>query len=175
MRPTGADHPHPRPEQDTLRRLVGLRIARELHDSLTHSISIVKLQAGVAVHLARKRGTEVEPALLAIQEASGEAMRELRGIEVIGEAADGRAGVELVREHTPDVVLMDVQMPLMTGIEATREIASGPALGGVHVVVLTNYRLDEYVFDALRADAAGFLLKDTEPAEPAGHRGRGER
>ncbi|MEV7106035.1 response regulator transcription factor [Streptomyces atroolivaceus] len=87
------------------------------------------------------------------------------GIEVIGEAADGRAGVELVREHTPDVALMDVQMPLMTGIEATREIASDPALGGVHVVILTNYGLDEYVFDALRAGAAGFLLKDTEPAE----------
>ncbi|MFD8797751.1 response regulator transcription factor [Streptomyces atroolivaceus] len=87
------------------------------------------------------------------------------GIEVIGEAADGRAGVELVREHTPDVVLMDVQMPLTTGIEATREIASDPALGGVHVVILTNYGLDEYVFDALRAGAAGFLLKDTEPAE----------
>ncbi|MFC8593614.1 response regulator [Streptomyces atroolivaceus] len=87
------------------------------------------------------------------------------GIEVIGEAADGRAGVDLVREHTPDVVLMDVQMPLMTGIEATREIASDPALGGVHVVILTNYGLDEYVFDALRAGAAGFLLKDTEPAE----------
>lgn len=87
------------------------------------------------------------------------------GIEVVGEAADGRTGVELVRGHTPDVVLMDVQMPVMTGIEATREIAADPALAGVHVVILTNYGLDEYVFDALRAGAAGFLLKDTEPAE----------
>ncbi|MEU9060878.1 response regulator transcription factor [Streptomyces sp. NPDC048430] len=86
-------------------------------------------------------------------------------IEVTGEAADGRAGVELVRAHTPDVVLMDVQMPVMTGIDATREIAADPALDGVHVVILTNYGLDEYVFDALRAGAAGFLLKDTEPAE----------
>ncbi|MFJ8885205.1 response regulator [Streptomyces sp. NPDC102402] len=87
------------------------------------------------------------------------------GIEVTGEAADGRAGVELVRRHTPDVVLMDVQMPVMTGIEATREIAADPALADVHVVILTNYGLDEHVFDALRAGAAGFLLKDTEPAE----------
>ncbi|AWL41625.1 MULTISPECIES: response regulator [Streptomyces] len=87
------------------------------------------------------------------------------GIDVVGEAADGRQGVEEVRRHTPDVVLLDVQMPVMTGIEATRAIASDPALAGVHVVILTNYGLDEYVFDALRAGAAGFLLKDTEPAE----------
>lgn len=87
------------------------------------------------------------------------------GIEVTGEAADGRAGLELVRRHRPDVALIDVQMPVMTGIEATREIADDPALAGVHVVILTNYGLDEYVFDALRAGAAGFLLKDTEPAE----------
>ncbi|MFE5245061.1 MULTISPECIES: response regulator [unclassified Streptomyces] len=87
------------------------------------------------------------------------------GIEVTGEAADGRAGLELVRRHRPDVALIDVQMPVMTGIEATREIAADPALAGVHVVILTNYGLDEYVFDALRAGAAGFLLKDTEPAE----------
>nr|WP_272919781.1 response regulator transcription factor [Streptomyces sp. SID4941] len=87
------------------------------------------------------------------------------GIDVVGEAADGRQGVEEVRRHTPDVVLLDVQMPVMTGIEATRAIASDPALADVHVVILTNYGLDEYVFDALRAGAAGFLLKDTEPAE----------
>ncbi|MFF7576976.1 DNA-binding response regulator, NarL/FixJ family, contains REC and HTH domains [Streptomyces sp. 136MFCol5.1] len=87
------------------------------------------------------------------------------GIEVIGEAADGRQGVELARLHIPDVVLVDVQMPLMSGIEATRRIAADPQLVGVHVVILTNYGLDAYVFDALRAGAAGFLLKDTEPAE----------
>ncbi|WP_328906731.1 response regulator transcription factor [Streptomyces sp. NBC_00234] len=86
-------------------------------------------------------------------------------IEVVGEAADGREGVELARRTTPDVALIDVQMPVMTGIEATREIAADPRLAGVHVVILTNYGLDEYVFDALRAGAAGFLLKDTEPAE----------
>lgn len=87
------------------------------------------------------------------------------GIEVIGEAADGRQGVELARRHVPDVALVDVQMPAMSGIEATREIAADPLLAGVHVVILTNYGLDAYVFDALRAGAAGFLLKDTEPAE----------
>ncbi|MGY4902667.1 response regulator [Streptomyces sp. 900116325] len=87
------------------------------------------------------------------------------GIEVIGEAADGRQGVELARLHIPDVALVDVQMPLMSGIEATRRIAADPQLAGVHVVILTNYGLDAYVFDALRAGAAGFLLKDTEPAE----------
>ncbi|MCX5339668.1 response regulator [Streptomyces atratus] len=82
------------------------------------------------------------------------------GIEVIGEAVDGRHGLELARLHTPDVALVDVQMPVMGGIEATREIAADPLLAGVHVVILTNYGLD-----ALRAGAAGFLLKDTEPAE----------
>ncbi|GGV36125.1 DNA-binding response regulator [Streptomyces longisporoflavus] len=87
------------------------------------------------------------------------------GIEVVGEAADGEHGVALVRECVPDVVLIDVQMPVMTGIEATRLIAADPRLRGVRVVILTNYGLDEYVFDALRAGASGFLLKDTEPAD----------
>ncbi|GGX52827.1 response regulator [Streptomyces fructofermentans] len=87
------------------------------------------------------------------------------GIEVVGEAADGEQGLALVRAHVPDVVLIDVQMPVMTGIEATRRIAADPALSGVRVVMLTNYGLDEYVFEALRAGACGFLLKDTEPAD----------
>ncbi|ALC19666.1 response regulator [Streptomyces pristinaespiralis] len=87
------------------------------------------------------------------------------GIEVVAEAADGRQGLEQARRHVPDVALVDVQMPVMTGIEATRHIAADPLLTDVHVVILTNYGLDEYVFDALRAGAAGFLLKDTEPAE----------
>ncbi|MET4924788.1 response regulator transcription factor [Streptomyces sp. PSRA5] len=87
------------------------------------------------------------------------------GIEVVGEAADGQRGLDLVRRSVPDVALIDVQMPVMTGIETTRHIAADPALAGVHVVILTNYGLDEYVFDALRAGAAGFLLKDTEPVE----------
>ncbi|MFE4851060.1 response regulator transcription factor, partial [Streptomyces sp. NPDC056689] len=87
------------------------------------------------------------------------------GIEVVGEAADGEQGVALVREHVPDIALVDVQMPVMSGIEATRRIAADPRLSGVRVVILTNYGLDEYVFDALRAGASGFLLKDTEPED----------
>ncbi|MEU1053946.1 response regulator transcription factor [Streptomyces sp. NPDC005876] len=87
------------------------------------------------------------------------------GIEVVGEAADGLRGVELVRTEVPDIALIDVQMPVMTGIEATRRIAADPALAAVRVVILTNYGLDQYVFDALRAGAGGFLLKDTEPAD----------
>src|SRR6185295_5370919 len=86
------------------------------------------------------------------------------GIEVVAEAGDGQQGVELARRHVPDVVLLDVQMPVLDGIGATRLIAADPRLAGVHVVILTNYGLDEYVFDALRAGASGFLLKDTEPA-----------
>jgi DNA-binding NarL/FixJ family response regulator len=87
------------------------------------------------------------------------------GIEVVGEAADGEEGVALVRAQVPDVALVDVQMPVMSGIEATRRIAADPALAPVRVVILTNYGLDEYVFEALRAGASGFLLKDTEPAD----------
>ncbi|MEW9529871.1 response regulator [Microbispora sp. NPDC049125] len=86
-------------------------------------------------------------------------------IEVVGEAADGRQGVALAREHKPDVALIDVQMPVMDGIEATRQIAADERLSDVHVVILTNFGLDEYVFDALRAGATGFLVKDTEPTD----------
>ena len=80
-------------------------------------------------------------------------------------AGDGRAAVELVRRELPDVVLMDVRMPVMDGIEATRVIAADPRLAGSRVVILTTYELDEYVFDGLRAGASGFLVKDTDPAE----------
>ncbi|WP_426403847.1 response regulator [Streptomyces sp. R-07] len=84
-------------------------------------------------------------------------------IEVVAEAADGKEGLELAREHLPDIALIDIQMPVVDGIEATRRIAADPALAGVHVVILTNYGMDEYVFDALRAGAAGFLVKDIVP------------
>jgi DNA-binding NarL/FixJ family response regulator len=84
-------------------------------------------------------------------------------IEVVAEAADGQQAVELVAEHLPDIVLMDVQMPVLDGIEATRQIVADEQFADVHVVILTNYGLDEYVFDALRAGASGFLVKDTEP------------
>jgi len=86
-------------------------------------------------------------------------------IDVVAEAADGRQGVALAAEHRPDIVLMDVQMPVLDGIEATRQIAGDQRLAGVRVVILTNYGLDEYVFRALRAGASGFLLKDTDPAD----------
>ncbi|MCI3221803.1 response regulator transcription factor [Streptomyces sp. NP-1717] len=81
-------------------------------------------------------------------------------ITVVAEAANGEEGLALAKEHLPDVALVDIQMPVMDGIEATRHIAADPALAGVHVVMLTNYGMDEYVFDALRAGAAGFLVKD---------------
>ncbi|MEV0218319.1 response regulator transcription factor [Streptomyces sp. NPDC050704] len=82
---------------------------------------------------------------------------------VVAEAADGLQAVEAVRMTRPDVVLMDIRMPGVDGIEATRRIAADRALDGVRVVMLTTYQVDEYVFEALRYGAAGFLLKDIEP------------
>ncbi|MFB4309189.1 response regulator [Actinomadura sp. GTD37] len=86
-------------------------------------------------------------------------------IEVVAEAADGKEGLALIAEHLPDIALVDIQMPVMDGIETTRRVAADPALADVHVVILTNYGLDEYVFNALRAGAAGFLVKDIEPED----------
>jgi len=86
-------------------------------------------------------------------------------IEVVAEAADGRQAVALAVEHRPDIVLVDIQMPVTDGIDATRQIVADERLGQVRVVVLTNFGLDEYIFQALRAGASGFLLKDTKPAE----------
>jgi DNA-binding NarL/FixJ family response regulator len=87
------------------------------------------------------------------------------GIEVVGEAADGLRAVEVVRAVRPDVVLMDIRMPGVDGLEATRRIAADPALGATRVVILTTFELDEYVFEALRSGASGFLVKDTEPVD----------
>jgi len=87
------------------------------------------------------------------------------GLEVVGEAADGAAAVRLSQHLRPDVVLMDVQMPGLDGIEATRRIAARPDLAEVRVLILTNYGLDSYVFAALRAGASGFLLKDADPVD----------
>lgn len=86
-------------------------------------------------------------------------------IEVVAEAGDGGEGLALTREHLPDVALIDIQMPGIDGIEATRRIAEDPTLAAVHVVIMTNYGLEEYVFAALCAGAAGFLVKDIQPED----------
>ncbi|TQM32934.1 response regulator [Nocardia bhagyanarayanae] len=86
-------------------------------------------------------------------------------IEVVAEASDGSEGLALARQHLPDIALIDIQMPVVDGIEMTRRVSADPALAGVHVVILTNYGLDEYVFHALRAGAAGFLVKDIQPED----------
>ena len=86
-------------------------------------------------------------------------------IEVVGEAADGQQAVRIAEQRRPDVMLMDIRMPVLDGIEAIRRIAASPELGSVHVVILTTFELDEYVFEGLRAGAAGFLVKDTDAAE----------
>ncbi|MCC2318355.1 response regulator [Cellulomonas chengniuliangii] len=87
------------------------------------------------------------------------------GLTVVGEAATGDEAVAVTLEMLPDVVLMDIRMPGLDGLEATRRIVSDPRAGGVHVVVVTTFELDEYVADAIRHGASGFLVKDTEPAE----------
>lgn len=85
--------------------------------------------------------------------------------ELAGEAADGAAGLELVRSVRPDVVLMDIRMPVLDGLAALREITADPELADVRVIVLTTFELDEYVFEALRGGASGFVLKDSPPDE----------
>lgn len=86
-------------------------------------------------------------------------------LQVVGDAADGLHAVELAGRLRPDVILMDVRMPGIDGIEATRRIAANPDLASTKVIVLTTFEIDEYVFDALRVGASGFLTKDTKPAE----------
>ena len=85
--------------------------------------------------------------------------------EIVGEAADGRRGVEVIAETVPDVVLMDIRMPVLDGLVALREITETPTLSAVRVVMLTTFELDEYVFEALRSGASGFVLKDASPQE----------
>jgi len=85
-------------------------------------------------------------------------------LELVGEAGDGREGLALVRRTRPDVVLCDIRMPVLDGLGLLVETSADPELAGVRVVMLTTFELDEYVFEALRAGASGFLLKDAEPA-----------
>ena len=85
------------------------------------------------------------------------------GVEVVGEAADGRAAVELARRVRPDVCLLDIRMPVMDGIEATRRLAGPTVTDPLAVIVITTFDLDEYVYGALKAGARGFLLKDAGP------------
>jgi DNA-binding NarL/FixJ family response regulator len=86
-------------------------------------------------------------------------------LEVVGEAGNGQEAVTLAQELGPDVVLMDIRMPGLDGLAATRRITEDERLDGVRIVILTTFDIDEYVFDALRAGASGFLVKDTEPTE----------
>jgi DNA-binding NarL/FixJ family response regulator len=86
-------------------------------------------------------------------------------MEVVGEAANGAEAVEIVTRHHPDVVLMDIRMPVIDGIEATRQIIANPEVAATKILILTTFDLDEYVYNALRAGASGFLLKDTRPED----------
>ena len=86
-------------------------------------------------------------------------------VELAGEAADGRAALAVVRKVHPDVVLLDIRMPELDGIETLREIVAGPSLSSTRVIMLTTFELDEYVFESLRAGASGFLTKDSEPVD----------
>jgi DNA-binding NarL/FixJ family response regulator len=86
-------------------------------------------------------------------------------LEVVGEACDGAEAVRLARRERADVVLMDIRMPGVDGLEATRRIAADDDLAGVKVIILTTFEADEYVYQAIRAGASGFLVKDSEPAE----------
>lgn len=87
------------------------------------------------------------------------------GIEIVGEASNGQELLDLVRRTRPDVAVVDIRMPVMDGLEATRQLAADPELTATRVLILTTFEADEYVFEALRAGASGFMLKDEEPTE----------
>ena len=90
-------------------------------------------------------------------------LRSADDIDVVGEAGDGAEAVEITLRERPDVVLMDIRMPVIDGIEATRRIIADPRTASTRILIVTTFDLDEYVYDGLRAGASGFLLKDTRP------------
>jgi len=92
-------------------------------------------------------------------------LQDAEDLDVVAEAADGDEAVKLAKQLAPDIVLMDVRMPHLDGLEATAQITADPALSATKVIVLTTFELDDYVFGALRAGASGFLLKDLEPTD----------
>src|SRR5437870_3002836 len=226
-----------RREEEMQRRVTDerLRIARELHDVVSHSISTINVQAGMAAHVIDHKPDEAKAALVTIKQTSRDTLRELRGIlnvlrqvdevesrqpapglaqldvlvntaaragvpvsasvgglaralppaddqalvragfkvllssatdiEVVAEAANGEEAVSRAREKRPDVVLMDIRMPGVDGLEATRRIVADRTLAGLRVLILTTFEVDEYVFEALRSGASGFVVKDIEPSE----------
>jgi DNA-binding NarL/FixJ family response regulator len=87
------------------------------------------------------------------------------GLKVVGEATNGIEAVDLALQHHPDVVLMDIRMPMVDGLEGTRRISAEPRLANTRVLILTTFEADDYIFEALRAGASGFLLKDTDPPD----------
>ncbi len=87
------------------------------------------------------------------------------GMEVVGEAVNGAEAVDMARQQRADVVLMDIRMPVLDGLEATRRIAADDDLAGVKVIILTTFESEEYIYQAIRAGASGFLVKDSEPAD----------
>ena len=113
---------------------------------MTASIRVVIADDQQLVRVGFRRILETEP-----------------GIEVVGEAEDGAQALEVVRWRRPDVVLMDIQMPVMDGLEATRRILEPAGEGQPRIIILTTFEVDEYVFEALRAGASGFLVKNTPP------------
>lgn len=116
---------------------------------------------------AVKPGTEIQVAIADDQELVRNGFKLIlssyENIKIVGEARNGSEAVSLVRELDPDVILMDIRMPVMNGIEATDAIKSDPETADTHVLILTTFDIDEYVYDALSAGASGFMLKDSEP------------